>query len=72
VKYNFQGGAVPIIPTSDVIDYFTASSTPKSFLNPVSIKVLFDYYDENNYKAIISRFNMINDNEIDAIIGYFN
>ena len=72
MKYNFSGIPVPIIPSTDVIDYFTPSSTPKSFLNPVSLKVLFDYYDENNYKAIISRFNMINFNEIDAIIGYFN
>lgn len=71
-KNNFTGGDVPAIPTSDVIDYFTASSTPKSFLNPVSLKFLFDNYDDNNYKAIISRFNMINETEIDAIIGYFN
>lgn len=72
VKHNFSGGIVPAIPTTDVVDYFTASSTPKSFLNPVSLKVFFDCYDENNYKPIISRFNMINNNEIDAIIGYFN
>lgn len=72
VKNNFSGIPVPIIPTADVIDYFNPSSTPKSFLNPVSLKVFFDCYDENNYKPIISRFNMINYNEIDAIIGYFN
>jgi len=73
VQYNFSTTPIPIvIPASDISDYFTPSSTPKSFLNPASIKVLLDYYDENNYKAIISRFNMMNFVEIDAIIGYFN
>jgi hypothetical protein len=73
VQYNFSTTPIPIvIPASDISDYFTPSSTPNSFLNPASIQVLFDYYDENNYKAIISRFNMMNFVEIDAIIGYFN
>lgn len=71
-KYNFSKGAVPAVPTSDVADYFTAYSTPKSFLNPVSLKFLFDSYDDNNIKPLLSRFNMININEIEAIIGYFD
>lgn len=61
-----------MIPSTDIMDYFNPASTPKSFLNPVSLKVFFDYYDENNYPAIIKRFNMINENEIDALIGYFS
>jgi hypothetical protein len=63
---------VPAIPSRDIMDYFNPSSTPKSFLNPVSLKAFFDYHDENNYKAIDKRFNMINDNEVDALIGYFD
>jgi hypothetical protein len=63
---------VPAIPPSDIMDYFTPKSTPKSFLNPVSLIALFDNYNDNNYKSIQKRFNMINNNETDALIGYFN
>lgn len=36
---------VPAISVNDVADYFNPSSSPKSFLNPVSLMVFFDNYN---------------------------
>jgi hypothetical protein len=71
VNHTFKK-AVPVIGVSDVADYFALDSTPKSFLNPVNLKVFFDNYMEMNIPPILKRFNLETQTQIDSLISYFH
>jgi hypothetical protein len=55
---NIFKKAVPAIDPQDTADFFSMSSSPKSFLNPVNLKAFFDNYMEQNYPPIFKRFNL--------------
>ena len=63
---------VPIIGVDDSADFFSLKQSPKSFLNPVNLKVFFDNYMEKNIPPIQKRFNLGTQTQIDSIIQYFN
>jgi|LauGreDrversion4_2_1035121.scaffolds.fasta_scaffold330085_1 hypothetical protein len=71
IKNNFKKN-VTVIGVSDTQDYFALDSTPKSFLNPVNLKVMFDNYMEMNIPPIEKRFNLVSQTQIDSIIAYFH
>lgn len=68
----YKGEGAKYININNVTDYFQLKLTPKSLLNPVNLHVLFDNYKSENYQAIMTRFGFANENEIAAIMGYFD
>jgi hypothetical protein len=46
--------------------------SPKSFLNPVNLKIFFDNYMEQNFQPILKIFNLATVTQIDSLIGYFH
>ena len=68
--YKDKGGQY--IGIRNVTDYFTLQLTPKSLLNPANLYVLYDYYNSNNYQALMTRFGFADVAQIHAIMGYLD
>eukprot|EP00347_Sterkiella_histriomuscorum_P017232 403350176 len=57
-------------PTA-VQNLFLLTPTYANLMNPANLQVFYEKYQEQNYNAIIKRFQIASNDQIDSLMGYF-